>query len=90
MYPVSPVLAGDPRPEVMLAKDQHEYEPLPVVRLPGHKWPMVSRWRFTDEERGAVAAGADVLLTQLTFGNLFHPVFLETAMPDQGLQTASE
>jgi hypothetical protein len=51
---------------------------------------MVSRWRFTDEERGAVAAGADVLLTQLTFGNLFHPVFLETAMPDQGLQTASE
>jgi len=79
---VSPVLPGDPSPEVVLAKDQPQYEPLPIVRLPGKEWPLISRWRFTDEERAAVTAGADVLLTQLTFGNLFHPVSLEAVARD--------
>jgi hypothetical protein len=82
MYPVSPVLPDSTLPEVVLAKDQPQYEPLPVVRLPGRTWPIVSRWRFTDEDREEIAAGADLVLAQMTFGNLFHPVSLEVVAQD--------
>ena len=90
MRPVSPVVPGSGLTEVILAENQPQYLPLPVVRLPGKSCPMVSRWRPTHEERMEIAAGADIVLTQLTFGNLFHPVFLQTAMPDETPELASE
>jgi hypothetical protein len=56
--------------------------PLPVVYLNSPSVPMLSRWRLSEEERAAVAEGADIVLTQLTFGGLFRPVNLQIVAPD--------
>jgi hypothetical protein len=69
--------------EIVLGKDQPEYVPLPVVYLDSPSVPMLSRWRLSDEERKAIAEGADVVLTQLTFGFRFQPVNLQIALPDE-------
>lgn len=79
MIPVSPVIDGYQQHEVTFAKDQPEYLPLPALVLEGIEKPVVSRWRLDDEERKKVAAGADILLTQNIFTDLYHPVRLEVA-----------
>lgn len=82
MDPVSPVMPGSESIEHVLAKDQPEYIPLPMVYLDTPSRPVISRWRLSDEERKAIADGADIVLTQLTFGNPFHPVHLQVTFPD--------
>lgn len=63
MDAVSPVMPGSGAIEIVLAKDQPEYLPLPIVYLDTPSRPMISRWRFSDEERKSIAAGADLVLT---------------------------
>lgn len=61
--------------EVVFAKDQDEYIPLPaaiVTRDEGQS--VVTRWQFTEAERAAVAAGADLYLELLTFGAPLQPL----------------
>lgn len=58
-------------------------ESLPVVYLNNPCVPMLTRWRFSDAERAQIAAGADLVLTQLTFGEPFRPVHLQVSMPDE-------
>lgn len=82
MTPVSPVMPGSTDIEIVLGKDQPQYQPLPAVYLDRPDRPMITRWRLTAEEREAVLAGADVVLTQLTFCNRFQPVNLQIVMPD--------
>lgn len=79
MKPVSPVIPGYEGLEIILAKDQPQYEPLPVLVLCDPEQSMVSRWRLDDEERAAIAAGKDLLLFQFTFGKPFQPVRLEVS-----------
>jgi len=81
MKPVSPVIPGSEHVEVVLARDQPQYIPLPVVYLGGKSAPMVSRWRLSLKERLNIAMGADLVLTQLTFGQLFQPVHLQIVTP---------
>jgi hypothetical protein len=85
MQPVSPVMPGSEAIEVVLGKNQPEYVSLPAVYLDTEARPMITRWRLSHEERVAIAAGADIVLTQLTFGNLFQPVHIQVteqeAMP---------
>jgi hypothetical protein len=69
--------------EIVLGKDQPEYTPLPAVYVDSESRPMVTRWRLTTEEREAIANGADVVLQQLTFKQLFQPVNLQVVMPDE-------
>jgi len=78
MKPVSPVMPGmEHVREVVIAKDQPEYLPLPAVVLnKAHGTPVMTRWRFTDEERELIKFGHDVVLTQLTFGHALQPVHL--------------
>lgn len=83
MNPVSPVMPGSASIEVVLGKDQPEYVPLPAVYLDTPARPMVTRWRLSPEERAAVAAGGDIVLNQLTFGNPFQPVHLQVVGPDE-------
>jgi len=45
--------------------------------------PVISRWRLTDEERQAIAAGADIVLTLLSFGGPLTPSHLQVTMPDE-------
>jgi len=69
---ISPETGGR---EIVLAKDQPQYLPLPAaVHDDGHR--LVTRWAFTDEERAKIAAGADLYLHTYTFGHPFQPVRL--------------
>ena len=77
MRAVSPVLPGSADIEVTLGKDQPEYIPLPAVYLDNEWRPMITRWRFSEEERQAIAEGADLVMTQMTFTKPFQPVHLQ-------------
>lgn len=59
---------------VIFAKDQPEYVPLPTLRCIDGR--VLSRWQPSPEERAAIAAGQDVYLTMLTFGQPLQPVLL--------------
>jgi hypothetical protein len=76
MEPVSPVLAPEFVPnEVIYAKDQPQYNPLPVLKSPDGI--VLSRWKLSDAEREAVAAGADILLSLWTFNQPLTPIIIE-------------
>lgn len=79
----SPVVEGLEQNEVILAKDQPEYEPLPAL-LGGAPLLRVvlTRWEFSEEERIAIEAGQDLFLTTLTFGKPFHPIRFSVGKPE--------
>jgi hypothetical protein len=81
--PVSPVLPGSEPIEIVLGKNQPEYTPLPAVYLQRPSLPMITRWRLSDEERAAIASGADIVLQQLTFSHPFQPVNLQVVASDE-------
>ena len=83
-------LPGSEPIEVVLGKNQPEYTPLPAVYLDTPSRPMITRFRLDDAERAAVAAGADVVLQQLTFRNPFQPVNLQIVGPDEWPQPIEE
>lgn len=41
--------------------------------------PLLSRWKFSDEERKAIAEGADLFFTQATFGDPVQPITFTVA-----------
>ena len=63
---------------VVIAKDQPEYLPLPSIVTPGQI--VITRWAPTDDERIAIARGADVFLT--IFGTPIRPVILSAGPID--------
>lgn len=89
MIPVKPVM--DPKPddaaELTMGSDQPQYIPLPTLVFTlrtkkGNPYFLsMSRWRFTDEERAAIAAGADVV------HQVFHNV---GAYPPMNLQVVDQ
>lgn len=74
MKPVSPVLPGYELPEIVYAKDQPEYNPLPAVVIEGQGRPILTRWEFTEEERQRVANGESLYLWVYTFGQPLQPI----------------
>lgn len=84
MQSVSPVLTEEfVEFERVLALDQPEYEPiivLPVVFKGGLTGAAV-RFRPSDEERKAIADGGDIIITELTFGQLFTPLNVDVSRP---------
>lgn len=82
MEPVKPNIEGFP--ELRLGENQDEFSTLPATLAydADGNFIIVTRWRLTEEERAAVAAGGDLYLTVLTFGQPFQPVLLGTAPPD--------
>jgi hypothetical protein len=65
MQAVRPVLHGDigePTRDLNMGEGQEQYITLPTTAIvrEGH-FVTVSRWRLTDEERKAIAEGADVV-----------------------------
>lgn len=91
MKSVSPVFTlEEVQFEREIAKNQPEYSTvigLPVTleiidektgeskRVPD--WAVAIRFRLSDEERAAVAAGLDLVVTQLVFGQQLHPMNLQ-------------
>lgn len=81
MKPVSPVVRGYKDKELVFAKDQPEYLPLPALPLDfGNS--IATRWRLTWRERLRVLFRGDVYLSVMTFRQRLQPVMLETEPPD--------
>lgn len=75
MTPSSPIVPGRQLAETVFAKDQPEYQPLPVWR--DTDGTVLSRWHCTWKERLRILLTGDVYLWQLTFGKPLQPVKLE-------------
>jgi hypothetical protein len=69
MKPISPVIAGVP--EVIFAKDQPEYLPLPAVKC--DDGTVLSRWKLTWVERWQIFIHGNLWLCQLTFNQPLQP-----------------
>jgi hypothetical protein len=74
-----PVIPGLEGFEVVYAKDQPEYIPLRTLRSRTDEGKVMSRWDLTPEQRKAVANGADLFLTLLTFQGPLQPITLAVA-----------
>lgn len=83
MTPTSPVLPGSKEIELVLGQNQPQYIPLPAVYIDTPARPMITRFRLDEVERAKIAAGADVVLQQLTFGAPFQPVNLQIVGQDE-------
>lgn len=87
MEAYSPVLPSSPSVrETVLAKDQPEYQPLPVVQiqyLDGTQ-SMISCYRLTWRERWQILFSGKVWWEQLTFGGPLQPQKMYTAEPLAG------
>lgn len=70
-------------PEVTLATDQHEYAELTVARVEygNGAQSVMSRWKFTDEEKAAIMRGEDLYLELFTSGPP-QPVSLHIGAPE--------
>ena len=89
MTPVSPVLVPEfVAAEKVYAVDQPQYDPLPVIR--NRTGVVLSRWKLTDAEREAVANGADVFLSILTFNQPLQPLRIEIGECDRSLMDIAE
>jgi hypothetical protein len=66
-------------PEIMIAENQTEYLTLPAAAYVTKSGVacLLTRWRFTDEERERIAGGEDLFLMQLTFGQPMQPIELQ-------------
>lgn len=85
MRPVDP--GSDYGELVAIAEDQPQFATL-VARIAQTQdgRQVLTRWQFSDEERKAIAAGADLLLGVLTDGNPLQPLALSIA----GVETPLE
>jgi hypothetical protein len=88
MKPVSPVVPGHYLPEVVYAKNQRPYLPLPVHKaLDG---VVLSRWKLTLKERLSVLVRGDVYLWVSTMNDPLQPVMLQVEKPLMGEREALE
>lgn len=85
MDTISPVVPGLEKYEAQLGgkeAGQPEYAGLKILRSPEGR--VMSRWTFTEEERRAIAEGADLFLTVHTFNHPFQPVKIIIADAQDG------
>lgn len=69
-------------PEVTSAEDQLQYKPLVGALYDTEQGiTVLTRWRFTDEDRAKIAAGEDLYIGLLTFGGPVQPLSLQVG-PD--------
>lgn len=72
--------------ERVIALDQPQYAPIIVlpVRYTDGLSGLAVRFRLTEEEKKAVSEGADILVTELTFGASFTPISIQVCNPNEG------
>lgn len=80
MTPASPVLKRAEHPEIVYAKNQPPYIPLPAVRSDDGR--VTTRWRLTWRERLTLLLRGDLYLQVLTFGGPLQPVKLSVTEPE--------
>jgi len=79
MQPVSPVIPGAKLPETVYAKDQPEYNSLPVFKQ--EDGTILSRWKLSWLERIRVLFCGNVYLWISTFNKPLQPVFMQVEKP---------
>lgn len=80
MKPVSPVIPSLEHLEIVIAKDQPEYLPLPALPLDSGM-EVLTRWQLTLRERIGLIFGRDIFLHIWTFRRPLQPVMLSTQPP---------
>jgi hypothetical protein len=89
MRSVSPVWTEkEVENERVIALEQAEYEPIIILPFKYSDGTIAGsvRLRLTDEERSAIASGADIIITELTFGGPFTPISVLFRKPGEGLE----
>lgn len=81
MTPASPVFPSMVTPEVVYAKDQPEYIPLPSYRTDDGE--VITRWKLSFFERLRVLATGNIWHHQLTFNRKLQPIKMVTISPIQ-------
>ena len=79
MRPVSPVIPSVDFPEVVYAKDQPQYIPLPVVKEADGR--VTTRWKLTWKERLKVFLAGNVYLQVCTFNHPLQPLRMTAEPP---------
>lgn len=80
MTPISPIVKGFEHLEVVFAKNQPEYIPLPALPVDDSQ-RIITRWKLTWKERVAILFGRHIFLWVSTFGNKLQPVMLTCDKP---------
>ncbi len=70
-----------PEQNVVFAKDQPEYLPLPAYVTDDSARTVISCWRFTWRERLKVFFGAPLWIRSMTFGGPLQPLLPEVNRP---------
>ncbi len=65
---------------VILAKDQPEYTPLPAMLMPDGL--VITCWELSEEEKAEIAETGKIYLQQLTFNQPLQPVLLLANLAD--------
>lgn len=81
MKPVSPVVHGAEAFEIVIAKDQPQYLPLPALPVNNHE-RVITRWRMSWRERLKVLISGDIYLWVTTFARPLQPVLLTLERPE--------
>jgi hypothetical protein len=68
------VVEGLEAQETVYAADQPQYIPVRTLRANGKMGAVISRWTLTDEQRRAIAEGADIFLELSTFYQPLQPI----------------
>lgn len=61
-----------PGVNVVYAKDQPEYQPLPAMRFPDGQ--VITCWEFTEREKQIIASTGKIYINQLTFNQPLQPL----------------
>jgi len=80
MKPVSPIIPGADLPEVVYAKDQPEYQPLPAWK--SEDGTVLTRWRLTWRERLRLLFTGDLYVFLSTFNKPLQPILIQTERPE--------
>lgn len=67
-----------PEQNVVFAKDQPEYNPLPAHRTDDRESAVTSCWELSDEDLAEIARTRRIYVTQLTFRHPLQPIRLGT------------
>ena len=87
MEPTSPIVNGMENEEIVYAKDQPQYVPLPVLksRKEDRDGRILMRWQFNEQERVAIANGADLVVSILTYQQPLQPLGMFVSWDNEGL-----
>lgn len=72
-----------PEGNVIFAKDQPEYEPLPAYKKPNDPQGLVVvKFELSPEEMGAIFESGTIYLSMLTFNQPLQPIRLSVLKPE--------